>query len=224
MSIDLVAYLSQRYRQEQERKETIGPFITLSRETGCNASGLARTLVREFRKRGENWHFVNKEVMEQAARKLQLDQTKLEFKLELEHKTHLDEIVWAFGEKHYKNDKKIRDTISQVIKHYAYNGRIIVVGRAGVSILSGMENGLHVRLEAPFEWRVKALAKRRLISEEEAAEYIVETDKKRKALLEQFAGKPFADIYFDLRINCETFSQKQQIELIEKAMEMKGVG
>ncbi len=223
MSIDLAAYFSQRYQQEQQKKSSVGPFITISREAGCNASGLARDLVRYFRKKGQNWHFVNKEIMEQAARKLQLDQSKLEFKLELEHKTHLDEIVWAFGDKHYKNDKKIRETITQVIRHYAFEGNIIVEGRAGVSVLGNVPNGLHVRLEAPFEWRVKSLAKRKLISEEKAAEYILETDKKRKILLEQFAGKPFSDIYFDLRINTESFSQKQQIELIEKSMELKGI-
>ena len=223
MSTDLITYFSQRFIRENETTGTVGPFLTLSRETGCNATALARDLVREFRKRGTIWHFVNKEVLEQSARQLQLDQYKLEHKLMPRHKSYLDDIVLAFGERYYKNEKKVHDTIAAVIRHYAEKGKIIIVGRAGVAILNNMENGLHIRLEAPLEWRVQAFMKRKMYSEYDARHYVNEMDNKRRLMLEQFEKKPFEEINFDLRINTARFSQKETIELIIKAMEQKGL-
>ncbi len=223
MSTDLITYFSERYYHNVKTPSATGPFLTISRETGCGATELARNLVREFRKNGVHWHFVNKEVLEQSAKQLQLDQQKLVHKLEIEHQSQLDEIVWAFGERYYKSEKKIRETISQVIRHYASMGKIIIVGRAGVAILHEMKKGLHIRLEAPVEWRIQSLVKRKLTSENSARLFIKDTDKKRNLMLEQFSGKPLSEIYFDLRFNTATFSEKQMIEMIIKAMEQKGL-
>ncbi|HDO06466.1 MAG TPA: hypothetical protein ENG85_02165, partial [Bacteroidetes bacterium] len=60
MPTNLIAYLSERYYGQKKEPSGTGPFITLSRETGCNATALASDLVKIFRKKGLHWHFVNK--------------------------------------------------------------------------------------------------------------------------------------------------------------------
>ncbi len=102
-------------------------------------------------------------------------------------------------------------------------GKFIIVGRAGVAILHEMEKGLHIRLEAPLEWRVQSMVERKLYTESNAQFFIKDTDKKRNLMLEQFSGKPLAEIYFDLRFNTATFSEKQMIAMIIEAMEQKGL-
>ncbi len=223
MATDLIFYFNKRFSTEKDYGEVAGPVLTISRETGCNATGIARDLVREFRKRGFIWNFVNKEVLEKSSEKLRLNQMKLIHKIEAERKNYLDDIVWAFAERYHKSDKKIRETISNVIRHYANQGNMIIVGRAGAVILADMKNSLHIRLEAPLEWRIKSLSKRKMYSEKDAALFIKDADHKRKLMLEQFGENKFENIYFDLKINIASFEHRQILDMIIYAFEIKGL-
>jgi cytidylate kinase len=223
MGVDLIAYLSERYYGQQKEPTGIGPFLTLSRETGCNATGLAAALVKTFRKRGQHWHFVNKEILDKSAEKLHLDRHRLEHEFLLSKTNAMDDIIKAMSLRYFKNDKKIRDTISQIIRYEAQKGHAIIVGRAGVVSTRGIENGLNIRLVAPLAWRIKSLQERKMLSKEEAINYIEMTDKKRNFFLEQFAGKKVSEIYFDLVINMAAFTEQEVIRIITDTMEMRGM-
>ncbi len=223
MAIDLIAYLSERYYGQKKEPTGIGPFLTISRETGCNATELASALVKTFRKQGLHWHFVNKEILDKSAEKLHLDRHRLEHEFLLSKSSAMDDVIKAMSLRYFKNDKKIRDTISEIIRYEAQKGHAIIVGRAGVVSTRGIENGLHIRLVAPLEWRIRSLQKRKMISEKEAAEYIESADKKRNFFLEQFAGKKINEIYFDLVINVASFSEQEAIRIIKNTMELRGM-
>jgi len=223
MPIDLIAYLSERYYGQKKEPTGAGPYITLSRETGCNATTLAADLVKTFRKKGQHWHFVNKEILDKSAEKLHLERHRLEHEFLLSKSSIMDDVIKAMSLRYFKNDKKIRDTISEIIRYEAQKGNAIIVGRAGVVPTRDVPNGLNIRLVAPMEWRIKSLSQRKLLSEEKAKAYIEETDKKRNFFLEQFSGKPVSKIYFDLVINVSVFSKQEVIKIILNTMEMKGI-
>ncbi len=223
MSVDLIAYLSERYYGQKKEPTGIGPFLTISRETGCNATGLAAALVKTFRKQGLHWHFVNKEILDKSAEKLHLDRHRLEHEFLFSKSNTMDDVIKAMSLRYFKNDKKIRDTIAEIIRYEAQKGHAIVVGRAGVISTRGIENGLHIRLVAPPEWRIRSLQKRKMMSESEARDYIEITDKKRNLFLEQFAGKKVNEIYFDLVINVASFSEQEVIHMVKNTMEMRGM-
>ncbi len=223
MAIDLIAYLSERYYGQKKEPTGIGPYLTLSRETGCNATGLAATLVKILRKKGLLWHFVNKEILDKSAEKLHLDRHRLEHEFLLSKSSAMDDVIKAMSLRYFKNDKKIRDTISEIIRYEAQKGNAIIVGRAGIISTRGIPNGLNIRLVAPLEWRIQSLSKRKIMEENKAKIYIEETDKKRNFFLEQFAGKKVTDIYFDLVINMAVFSEQEAVNMILNTMEMKGM-
>ncbi len=223
MATDLIAYLSERYYGQKKEPTGIGPYLTLSRETGCNATTLAAELVRTFRKNGQHWHFVNKEILDKSAEKLHLDRHRLEHEFLLSKTSVMDDIIKAMSLRYFKNDKKIRDTISEIIRYEAQKGHAIIVGRAGVVSTQGIPNGLNIRLVAPLPWRIESLARRKMMTKEEAKRYIEEADRKRNFFLEQFSGKPASEIYFDLIINMSEFTHQQVIQVIQKAMEIKGM-
>ena len=221
--MDLIAYLSERYYGQKKEPTGTGPYLTLSRETGCNATRLATKLVKTFRKNGQYWHFVNKEILDKSAEKLHLDRRRLEHEFLLSKSNMMDDIIKAMSLRYFKNDKKIRETISEIIRYEAQKGHAIIVGRAGVVSTQGIPNGLNIRLVAPLQWRIRSLVKRKMFSEEEARKYIDEMDKKRNFFLEQFSGKPVSEIYFDLIINIAAFSEQEVIQIILNTMETKGI-
>jgi len=198
-------------------------FITFSRQTGCNGTGIAIDLVKSLKAEGQKWTFMNKEVLEDAANKLKINPAKIKYVFENKKKTHVDEVLSALSSKYYKSDKKVRKTITEVIRHYASEGNIIIVGRAGVATTADIQGGLHIRFTAPYEWRINALKKRIGFKDEDVATFIKKHDAKKRKLIEDFCGKDLSEIQFDLMINCAAFTRQQIIAMIIQAMRWKNM-
>ncbi len=223
MPYNLMTYFDQRFSKAIKKpvKKDPGPFITISRETGCNATAIAQDLVKALNQYGKKWQYVNKEILQESAHRLHLNESKIEYVLESEARTHLDEILGALSNRYYKSDKIVRKTLSQVLRHFATAGNMVIVGRAGVATTRDIPNGLHIRLVAPYEWRVNSLKKRKAFENVNVKAFIKEHDEKKKRLIEQFYGKKFHEVYFDLTLNREAFASQQIIELIIEAMKVK---
>lgn len=223
MPKNLLNYFDQRFNKQSIKKTEKGPFITISRQTGCNGTGIAVDLVKALKTKGKSWKYINKEILEASASKLKLDKSKIEYVFETKKKSHIDEVISALSSRYYKNDKIVRKTITEILQHYALEGNVIIVGRAGVATTSKSANGLHIRFVAPYEWRVSSLQKRKEFDNINIARFIKEHDAKKRKLIEDFCGKDINDIYYDLTLNCATFSRQHNIALILEAMKMKNL-
>lgn len=224
MPYSLQSYFEKRFILEKEAKPTKKTaFITFSRQTGCNGNGIAMDLVKALKAEGHKWTFMNKEVLEDAANKLKIDPSKIQYVFENRKKTHVDDVLSALSSKYYKSDKIVRKTITEVIRHYAIEGNIIIVGRAGIATTSDLPGGLHIRFTAPYEWRFGALKKRSEFKDVDVAAFIKRHDLKKTKLIEDFYGKNFNEIQFDLMINCAAFTRPQIISLIIESMKMKNL-
>jgi cytidylate kinase len=222
MSSNLLSYLSQRYYGIKNEEKQAGPYLTISRETGCNATFLASSLTKQLRKRGLHWRFVNKEILEKSAERLHLDKNKLEHEFLISRDNAMDDIIKALSSRYYKTDKKIRETIADIIRFEARQGNTIIVGRAGAITTSDIPGGLHIRLVAPIAWRIRALSKRKTFSEKEITAYIEDNDRKRNLLLSQYAQTHPIENYFDLMINVSKFTQQETLSIILNTMKLKG--
>jgi cytidylate kinase len=223
MSYDLITYFNRKFANlyPQTPKQKQGPFITISRQTGCNANVVAEMLLEELRKQTPEWKMINKEIIDQAAGKLKVDKQRINDIITAKDRTMADEILNALSTRYYKNDKMVRKAIAEVVHHDAESGNVIIVGRGGVAVTRELEKGIHIKLTAPVEWRVNEIMHRRGISKEESEAFVVATDKKRIKLLEQLSGKKSEDILFDLIFNSATFSPPQIVNLILHALKEK---
>lgn len=223
MSTNLLDYLSDRYYGQMGRPKETGSFLTISRQTGCDATEVAMELIRIFRKNGRKWKMINKEILDLSAEKLHFERQKLEHDFITAKGNAMDQVIKSLSLRYYKNDKKVRDTISDIVQLEARKGNTIIIGRAGVISATGIPGGLHVRLVAPLEWRIASVMVKSKLSQTEAEEYIFETDKKRALFLERFSNKKVQDVFFDLVINRAEFSNQQIAEIILNAMNVKNL-
>lgn len=221
MAYNLQSYFEMRFTGTRAAPVKKSAFITFSRETGCNGTGIAIDLVKALKAEGHTWTFMNKEVLEEAANKLRVDPSRIKYVFENRKKTHVDEVLSALSSKYYKSDKKVRKTISEVIRHYATQGNIIIVGRAGVATTADLQGGLHIRFTAPYEWRLNALSKRNEFKNEDVAAFIKNHDAKKRMLIEDFCGKELYQVQFDLMLNCAAFTRQQIVAMIIEAMKWK---
>ena len=225
----LLKYLEERYKYDIPKQETkaSGPVITISRAFGCPANlcatDLAEILTKIDGEGKEPWKVISKEILEKAAMELGLTPEKIEFVFKFEKRSAVDEILEALSSKYYKSERKIRNKIREVILEIGKQGRVIIVGRAGVAILKDIPNSLHVKLIAPFEYRVDGVCRRHEISHNEARKLTEEMDKKRRQLRSEFAGRKIDYVDYDLIFNCKTLTSDEVVGLIAKTAEIRGL-
>lgn len=222
MPQDLLKYFEKRLSTAKIKSSKNSGFVTISRQTGCNGSSVAIKLAKRLSKDTE-WKHINKEILNESARKLDLKTSKISHLYDADRLTHADEILTALSNKYYKSDKKLKSTISQVVKHYAEEGNIIIVGRAAVGITSKIDGGLHIRLTAPLDWRINSLKKRRGFENVDIKKFIGEHDKKKANMIKRFCNVKLDEIPFDLVINCARFDEDKIVKIIHNAMLMKQI-
>jgi cytidylate kinase len=231
MSDILFNYLNRRLREaevDKVKKVTDpGPVVTISRQSGCSARRLTQKLVDELNKRrksrdtSRDWDYVNKELLQKAARELDVKPSEIAYVFKYQERNALGDIFASYANKYYKSDRKIRKTIGDVIRSIAQEGNIIVIGRAGVVLTKDIMKSLHISLEAPLEWRSLMISERYDLSFADAKKSVIEMDKKRQRFRESFEGRNTDYTWFDVTFNRMTLTENEIVEAIIRMMEVK---
>jgi len=219
----LLQYMESRIKSPESDFRP-GPFVTISRDYGCPAKEIAALLSQELNKKHapsaneRKWQWIGKEILQEAAKELNLQPEKLNYIFDAGKRSAIDEVLQSLSAKYYQSDAKIRKTISAVVKTIAEKGNIVIVGRGGVALTQDIPRGIHIKLNAPFSWRLENVMLRQNLAHMEAVEKIASIDEKREALIASFSKTRHRSVSFDLTFNCETFNSEQIVNLIIQAM------
>ncbi len=226
MQGDLLNYLKKRYEESQLKKSGPGPVITITREYGCPAKTIAQRLsevLSEYKDKAGvkcQWKWYSKEILDESARQLQLDPSKIKYVFDYEKKGMLEDFFSSFSQ-YYQSDRKIRNTIGKVIREIAIQGHAIIVGRGGIAITRDLQNSLHISLVAPLEWRAAIISERYNLTLEKARSTAIDIDKKRKEFRDYFEGKNTDYTSPDITFNCMTLSVDEIVSTIIKVLELR---
>ncbi|MFV0591171.1 MAG: AAA family ATPase [Draconibacterium sp.] len=229
MGNSLMTYLNSRMKEDKSYQKahvgTAGPVITISREVGCNGLKLANMLATELNKQRllADWKVLSKEIFYESARELNLAPERVLKALKKEDSYTFEQILTAFGEKRFKSEAKIANTVKEVVRSLAIGGFNIIVGRASHIIAADIKNALHIRLEAPFEYRLKNIMCNNNLSRDEATAFIERVEKERMTFRKAIRAEQFHEVHFDMMINRASFSDRQAVELILFAIDKKQI-
>lgn len=219
-------YFDGRYRDSILNKPSTddGPVITLSRLTGCDARQVAAILVDDLNHKygTTKWKWVDKDIIYAIAKELNTDTQRVENFYKGIELSNLSEMIMAFSGG-FVSDLRVKKAIRDVVLTMCKEGFVVLVGRGGVSIAHEMTDALHIRLIAPFYWRVENVMKKKQMQIEAAEEYVVDTDEKRHNMILNFLDKkPLnLDYLFDATLNRSSFTIKEISELILGMYEKK---
>ena len=219
-------YFDGRYRESILKKapDDDGPVITISRLTGCDARQVAAILVDELNHKfaTNKWKWVDKDIIYAIAKELNTDAQRVENFYKGIELSNLSEMIMAFSGG-FVSDLRVKKAIKDVVLSMCKEGHIILVGRGGVSIAHEIADSLHIRLIAPFYWRVENVMKKKAMNIEAAEKYVVDTDEKRFNLIHTFLDKkPLnIDYLFDVTINRSSFSIQDIAEMIVSMFDKK---
>lgn len=219
-------YFDGRYREAVLKQAPLndGPVITISRLTGCDARQVAANLADSLnqRFRTTRWKWVDKDIIYAIAKELNSDALRVENFYKGIELSSLSEMIMAFSGG-FISDLRVKKAIKDVVLSMCKEGHIILVGRGGVSIARNISDALHIRLVAPFEWRVENVKKKKEMTVGAAEEYVIDTDEKRFNLIQTFLDKKpkNIDYLFDATINRSSFTIPDISEMILSLYEKK---
>ena len=197
-----------------------GMVVTISRDAGCDGMPMVDHLIKllnkklKLRKGKSKWRSISKEILEQAAEKLNLHPDKVTRLLDAQNKNMFEEMLLGLSAENYHSDIKIKNTIKSVIQALANKGNVVILGRAGVSILEGSKKTLHVKLTAPLPWRIEQIKESQGISKAKATKFAENSDEQRQALKAFYRKRKITYNDYDLVFNVSTLSHKEIAESI----------
>lgn len=202
-----------------------GPVITISREVGCNGLVLARLIAERlnWKMAKVSWNVLSKEIFYESAKELDLDPEKVRQTFKKTDRYIFEEILNAFKEKRYKSEERIIKTVKEVVRTLAIDGYCIIVGRASHIITSDIKNALHIRLTAPLGYRINTIMTNNKLNRNEAIAFIEKVEKERAAFRKVLKESSLREDFFDITINRGSFTNEQAVDLVEFAIEKKGI-
>jgi cytidylate kinase len=206
-------------KEPETEPRTVAPVVTISREAGTNAplvaSKLAELLARRDPER-RPWKRYDRELIEQVAQEHNLPRELVE--TADEHKERLVETV-IHGLGHTGSPSAVAIKMAQTIRHLAETGRAIIVGRGSQVILGRQTSILHVRLQAPGQWRAAAYAAANDVDQEAALKAIHRLDGERRRFVKtHFHHDPADPALYDIVLNMERISADQAARIIAEAL------
>lgn len=114
---------------------------------------------------------------------------------------------------------------SKIITSLAEKESCIIIGKCADYLLRDKKNVLSIYVDAPREACIKSITKRMGLTEKEANDLIVSTDKYRAAYYKYYTGGVdwTNPTNYDLFLNSERYGREACVELIISALKIKGI-
>jgi cytidylate kinase len=105
--------------------------------------------------------------------------------------------------------------IELIILEYALKGNVIIYGRGGQDLLTGIRSTFRVRIIAPFEERVERWAEREWLDPDRARKLVRRSDQQRAGFIKYYFDRDWEDpLGYDLVINTERLSEESAVKMI----------
>jgi cytidylate kinase len=177
--------------------------ITISREIGSEGSFVAHEVARALK-----YTLIDKNFLE----KILSQYGFVQFEQEYENTSN-------FWERPDRNHFSMIEMLNRVILTTASVGNVVFLGRGSFTVLGGFSDVFNVRLQAPFNIRVKRVMKEKNIADQATAEKAVaESDSVRAAFMQSWYGVRWDTAsYFDLVIDTSKVSLETAVAWILEA-------
>jgi cytidylate kinase len=204
------------------------PFVAISRQAGAGGQALATLLAEKFQTLyGESlfrdWQLCNQELCHMVAQDPKLKDL-VESMQRTEYHSHAEDILTQFIYGGASQDLVVKKMF-QLMRTFALHGKVILVGRGSSFLTRDLPLGIHIRLEAPMESRVKRMVSAFGLTEKKARETIEEKDKAKAELVKTFFHKDIRDpLLYDMVWNTDRVPIEEIAKLLIEMIRDKAAG
>lgn len=199
------------------RKKNVphAPFITVSREPGSGGKLVAHRLAEHLK-----FKFYYKEIIDRMSKNHETANEYLEHYDEKES-TIIDDFLTGFIHPQLITQDKFVKEMIYFINNLTLKGKCVILGR-GANFFTDHRFGFHVRITAPFEFRVEKTMKYEKLSRPKAIERVREVSRERKHFVEKYFSNHIDNSeYYDLVLNRAYYSIDEAVAIIIHAFKKK---
>lgn len=199
------------------------PFITISREFGCEGLPLAQRLVDLLNERcrpAHPWVAYDREVVDKVAQEMHLSREIVE-SIDGHRRSEMSKLFDSILNRKVDESLVFRK-ICQVIRSLATHGHAVLVGRGSYLVTQDLKTGLQVRLVAPRGWRIHRVADVQQLSYREAEKVVDQFEKEREKFMQTFfVQEPHIMHDHDVTIDNSRFNLAQIAEIVFTALSVR---
>ncbi|HOP63324.1 MAG TPA: cytidylate kinase-like family protein [Spirochaetota bacterium] len=196
------------------------PFVTISREYGAGAYMVAEKLImilNEKYNHEHNWAAYDRNLLDRIANDMGLSES-LAQTLTTNARNKMTELFQTTFST-FPPQVAVYRKLAEITRILAYNGHVVLAGRAANRITRDLSQGFHVRLVAPLNWRVRRLCELHNYHMKEAEQLIIEKDKEIDGFIREFVKFDNTDPHnYHMVINMEHITPDEAAEIIADAM------
>lgn len=196
-------------------KELPLPIVTVSRQSGSRGSYFASRLAQKL-----GYQRIHREVIDAISTSSGY-RTRLIEALDERFRNELEVLVEAVLTGQSVDNMDYARQLCKVVLSMSRLGGVVVVGR-GSNFILGSRRGFHIRFVCPLERRVHNLITYKSITEDEAREYIRESDQHRSHFVKEVFDANIDDpLHYDLVINAEYIDVEELVTMAIEAIKGK---
>ncbi len=179
--------------------------ITISRQLGSLGTEIARVVAKEL-----NYEYVDKD---------KISETVVAYGLPAAEVEKFDEKRPPFWDSLSIQRARYLHSIQALIYDFARKDNVVIVGRGGQVLLKDLPGVLHVRIVAPFDFRIRRIIKQRGGDEKQAADVLHRSDRDSSGFIRAFFEVDWDDqTFYDLVINTRILSEETGARIILKTI------
>ena len=222
---NFLTWQARKNLQPEEKIKKPEPFVTISREYGCQGCPLARALEERLNAISSEptpWVVMGKEVIENINKK---EGKAAEFAEALSsgRRGIIRQTVEVLISGH-PTELRAYESLAETLISLAGAGRVILLGRGGACVCGEVDSGFHIRLVAPLRWRAEKIGSEGEIATIEAKSITINEEKRREAFVREFLGTDVTDpLNYDIVINNMRNSVESIADMCVLGMKKKGI-
>jgi cytidylate kinase len=191
--------------------DSVGPYITLSRETGAGGSEIARLVADQL-----GWDVLDATIVDYMVSKYGTPRSLVEFADE-KRTSWMEDLFSSWIEGRGFTQATYVHRLSRFLLIAAHHGNVVIVGRGATCILP-RTRGVSVRILAPIAFRVEQVILQRGLSAKEARKFVEDADRQRDAFVREHFHHEGSDPHlYDLLINVQKFTRHDAAKMIVDA-------
>lgn len=223
--IEVPDHMKEQRTEPEIQPELCGPFVTISRQFGCQGFSLGLLLLDILNEEVEPphaWRIYHKEVLSRLAVETNMAAEVLDRERRSKPRFIVDFFRSLGGEK-VPSGIEIRNRINTIIRGLAVQGYAIIIGQGSSGACQDLPNGLSIRLKAPEDWRVKQVAFREGLTATQARLRVQAMEQEREYLRKIYETKFPRRPAFNLVYDTSAFSLTQIAQHVVYAMRLKKI-
>lgn len=195
--------------------KSLSPIITISRSPGSGGKPIAKMVAKKL-----GFKFYDRELVTQIAKSSKLRKSLLS-EIDEKGRSLMTDFVHQMLNPDYVSDIEYMRHLCKVVLSISYKGKAVILGR-GANFITPLASGLHVRITAPKNVRIRRAVQYEGYTSKEARKVLSEKEKDRKEFIKQYFDEKIGDLnYYDMILNTTFYTLEQSCKVIETAFRQK---